>query len=265
MKHFSGIHPTALIGDDVNIGDGVVIGPHVIVYDKVTIGNGCHIGADVILGEPLADIYRDASNYVNPALLIDAPSVVRSGPIICAGSEFGERLETGHRVTIREGTAAGENFRVGTLYDIQGDCTIGDHVRFHSNVHIGRRSCIRNYVLIFPYVILTTDPHPPSTILLGVTVDDFAVIATMSVVLPRVTMGTNSLVGAGSIVNRDVGMEDVVVGNPAKRVASVRDIKSKHDGSDVYPWPLSFDRGMPWEGAGFEAWQRQRLSPSSTK
>ena len=103
MKNFSGIHPTALIGDGVTIGRDVNIGAHAIVYDNVTIGDSTQIGADVILGEPLADIYRDFVGYVNPPLVIGASSVIRSGSIIYAGSAFGERLETGHRVTIREG------------------------------------------------------------------------------------------------------------------------------------------------------------------
>jgi acetyltransferase-like isoleucine patch superfamily enzyme len=258
MKNVSGIHPTALIGDGVAMGKDVVIGPRAIIYDNVTLGDGCQIGADVILGEPLADIYRDAANYVNPTLVIGANSIIRSGSIIYAGSQFGERFETGHRVTIREGTVAGENLRVGTLSDIQGDCVIGDYVRFHSNVHIGQKSVVGNYVWIFPYVVLTNDPHPPSTFLVGVTVGDFSVIATMSVVLPGVTIGKDALIGAGSIVNRDVGDEDVVVGNPAKKVATVREIKSKNDRSAVYPWREHFGRGMPWEDVGYEAWNATR-------
>lgn len=257
MKNFSGIHPTALIGDGVKIGENVTIGAHCIVYDNVEIGDCCQIGADVILGEPTGAIYRDRANYVNPPLVLGEASIIRSGSILYAGSTFGERLETGHRVTIREGTNAGVNLRVGTLSDIQGDCQIGNYVRFHSNVHIGQKSLIGDYVWIFPYVVLTNDPHPPSNELRGVTVESFAVIATMSVILPGVTVGSDSLVGAGSIVNRNVGVEDLVVGNPAKRVANVRDVKSKQSGAAVYPWRLTFDRGLPWEGVGYEEWQSE--------
>lgn len=254
MKNFSGIHPTALIGDGVRIGENVRIGAHSVVYDNVIIGDGCQIGGGVILGEPTAAIYRDHDLYENPSLVLGAGSVVRSGSILYAGSSFGDKLETGHRVTIREGTNAGVNLRVGTLSDIQGDCQIGNFVRFHSNVHIGQKSVIGNYVWIFPYVVLTNDPHPPSDVMLGVVVEDYAVIATMAVVLPGVVVGQDALVGAGSIVNRSVEREAVVTGNPAKQVCSVRDIKSKQDGSQVYPWRYGFDRGMPWEGQGFERW-----------
>lgn len=258
MKNFSGIHPSVLIGDNVRIGQGVTIGANSILYDNVEVDDNSKIGANVILGEPLASIYSDPDGYRNPVLKIGQNSIIRSGSILYAGSVFGARLETGHRVTIREQTKAGLNFRVGTLSDIQGYCEFGDYVRLHSNVHVGNRSVVGNYVWIFPYVVLTNDPHPPSNHLVGCAVEDFAVIATMSVILPGVRIGVDALVGAGSIVGRDVGPEDVVVGNPAKRVASVRDIKSKKDGGDVYPWRFHFDRGMPWESIGFAAWDGER-------
>lgn len=254
MKNFSGIHPTALIGDDVTIGKNVTIGAHCIVYDNVVIGDDCKLGANVILGEPTAAIYSEPVAYVNPLLELGPKSIIRSGSILYAGSRFGARLETGHRVTIREGTKAGTNLRVGTLSDIQGNCEFGDYVRLHSNVHIGQGSVVGDYVWIFPYVVLTNDPHPPSNELKGVTVESFAVIATMSVILPGIRVGRDSLVGAGSIVNRNVNEEDVVVGNPAKRVANIRDIKSKQSGEPIYPWRFNFDRGLPWEGIGFERW-----------
>ena len=254
MKNFSGIHPTALIGEGVYIGRDVVAGANTIIYDNVRIGDGCRIGANVILGEPVSSFYSDLNDYSNEPLQLGISSIVRSGSILYAGSKFGDGLETGHRVTIREGTEAGINLRVGTLSDIQGRCQIGDFVRLHSNVHIGQKSKIGNFVWIFPYVVLTNDPHPPSEELLGVEVADFAVIATMSTILPGVKIGKDALVGAGSIVSKNVADEWVVVGNPARKVALVGDIKSKIDGGAVYPWRYHFDRGMPWQGVGYDAW-----------
>lgn len=254
MKNVFGIHPTAIIGDDVSIGKDVTIGANSIVYDNVEIGDGTVVGAHCILGEPNVGAYRDAG-YENPRLTIGAGSLIRSGSIIYAGSTLGDHFECGHRVTIREKAMIGHHVRIGTLSDVQGHCVIGNYVRFHSNVHIGHKSTVKDYVWIFPYVVLTNDPHPPSETLLGVTVEEFAVIATMSVILPGVTVGRDSLVGASSMVRKDVEPETVVAGNPAKQVASVHDVKSKADGSKVYPWRESFDRGMPWEGVGYEAWR----------
>ena len=254
MRNFQDIHPTVLIGDNVHIGKGVTIGARTIIYDNVTIGDSTFVGANCILGEPQAGIYKDLAGYQNPDLSIGANSLIRSGTTIYAGTEIGGFFETGHRVTIREKAKIGHHVRIGTLSDIQGYCSIGNYVRLHSNVHIGHKSVVKDFVWIFPYVVLTNDPHPPSETLIGVTVEEFAVIATMSVILPGVIVGRDSLVGASSMVRKDVEPETVVAGNPAKVVASIHDVKSKADGSKVYPWRETFDRGMPWQGIGYANW-----------
>jgi hypothetical protein len=66
------------------------------------------------------------------------------------------------------------------------------------------------------------------------------------------------LVGASSLVRGDVAPEAVVVGNPAKQVAMVRDVRSRFDGAAVYPWRDHFERGMPWEGIGYAQWDAAR-------
>lgn len=260
MKNVFGIHPSAIIGDNVHLGQDVTIGANSIIYDNVTLGDKTVVGANCILGEPNVSIYSGNANYENPKLLIGAHSLIRSGTTIYAGSELGERFECGHHVTIRESSKIGNNVRIGTLSDIQGHCEIGNYVRFHSNVHIGHKSVVKDFVWIFPYVVLTNDPHPPSETLMGVTVEEFAVIATMSVILPGVTVGRDSLVGASSMVRKDVEPETVVAGNPAKCVASIHDVKSKADGSSVYPWRESFDRGMPWQDIGYRKWATDQRS-----
>ena len=251
------IHPTAIISDRATIGDNVSIGAHCIVYDNVDVGDNAIVGPHSILGEPNAAYYRD-THYQNPALTIGRNTVLRSGAIVYAGSQIGDGVECGHRVTIREQTEIGAHARVGTLSDIQGFCRIGNYSRLHSNVHIGQKSWIGDFVWIFPYVVLTNDPQPPSSILHGVVVEDFAVIATQAVIMAGVRIGRDSLVGASALVNKDVEPESVVVGVPAKKLASVRDIKSSTSGRPVYPWRENFDRGMPWEGVGYEAWAAKR-------
>lgn len=261
MKNYFGIHPTALIGENVTLGENVTIGARTIVYDNVVIGDDTFIGPDCIIGEPGVAIHTERDAYINPVLSIGSKSLIRSGTIVYSGSTFGDHFETGHRVTIREQTYIGHHVRIGTLSDIQGHCEIGNYVRLHSNVHVGHKSTIKDYVWIFPYVVLTNDPHPPSNTLVGVTIEEFAVVATMTVVLPGVTIGKDALVGASSLVRADVPAEAVIVGNPGKQVASVRDIKSKFDGTPIYPWRETFDRGMPWQDIGFAQWKTTQMIP----
>ena len=235
------IHPTAIVSEKALLGENVTVGPFTVIHEGVQIGSGTRIDGYCELGYPtsLAD---------GQALVIGSNSVIRSHSIFYQGSCFGENLVTGHRVTVREKTRAGKNLQIGTLGDVQGSCEIGDYVRFHSNVHVGQHSKIGSYVWIFPYVVLTNDPHPPSKLMMGVTIEDFSAIATMSVILPGVTVGKGALVGAHSSVAQNVAPDTVVAGVPAKFICATSKIKLK-DGSNLsaYPWRKHFHRGYPEE------------------
>jgi acetyltransferase-like isoleucine patch superfamily enzyme len=251
------IHSTAIVSDKAKIGENVTIGVNVIIYDNVEIGDNVLIGPNSVIGEPLAAYYKDR-DYSNPRLTIGSESIIRTGAIIYAGSTIGRGFECGHRVTIREETKIGQHTRVGTLSDVQGYCEIGNYVRIHSNVHVGQKSFIGNFVWIFPYAVLANDPHPPSNVLVGVTIEDFAVIAVKAVVLPGVRIGRDAMIGAMALVNSDVPPEAVMCGNPAKQITTIRDIKSKYTEEPPYPWREHFERGMPWEGIGYNEWRRSR-------
>ncbi len=247
------IRDNCIIEDNVVLGDNIFIDSNTIIRSDVSLGKNSTIGANCIIGEYQMDFYRDRQHHAHP-LNIGDNALIRSGSIIYSGSDIGENFQTGHQVTIREKSRIGNNVSVGTLSDIQGNCDIGNYVRMHSNVHIGQLSKIDDCVWIFPYVILTNDPTPPSENMLGVHIHSFAIVATSTVVLPGIEIKSDSLVGAGSVVNRDVEPYAVVVGNPAKQRADVRDMKNKITGEMVYPWRYHFDRAMPWEGIGFDKW-----------
>ena len=241
------------ISSKANIGKNVKIGDNTSILDNVTIGDNSIICNNCIIGEPLSDYYFD-DNYINPNTLIGSGSLIRSHTIIYSGNSVGNNFSTGHRVTIRENMKIGNNCRIGTLSDLQGFSELGNYCSLHSNVHIGQNSKIGNFVFVYPYTVFTNDPHPPSTICNGPSVDDYTQIAVGSVLLPGVKIGKHVLVGAHSVVGKDVGDYQLVVGNPAKTIKDVRELISKETGKSYYPWPYNFDRGMPWKDIGYEKW-----------
>lgn len=236
------IHSTAIVSDRAVIGTNVTVGAYTIIYDNVEIAENTVIEAFCEIG---------VSNHLSNGdkLHIGPNSHIRSHSVFYEGSVFLESLVTGHRVTVREKIKAGRNLQIGTLSDLQGHCEIGNFVRLHSNVHIGQKSKIGNYVWIFPYVVLTNDPHPPSNILLGVTVEDYAVIATMSVVLPGATISNGCLIGAHSSVKGVTEANMIYVGSPAQKICSTSKIKLQDGSGDAYPWRKHFHRGYPEEVA----------------
>jgi len=242
-----------IIEDNVTIGENVFIDNNTIVRRGVTIGDNSFIAANCIIGEYQMDYCLDRQVHLHP-LAIGKKALIRSGSIIYSGSTIGDNFSTGHQVTIREKTKIGDNVSIGTLSDIQGNCIIGNYVRLHSSVHIGQKSVIDDFVWIYPYVVLTNDPTPPSEDFIGVHVHSFAIIATGAIVMPGLDIGQDCLIGAGAIVTKSVEKYAVSVGNPAKTVSDVRKIKSKITGKPVYPWREHFTRYMPWEESGFDKW-----------
>lgn len=266
-----GINKTAVIGENVKLGENVTIGYNCIIEDGVTIGSNSYIdsntiirsgvtlgdnafvGANCIIGEYWMDFILDRQQHIHP-LTIGKDALIRSGSILYAGSVIGDGFQTGHQVTIREKAQIGDHVSVGTLSDIQGNCQIGNYVRLHSNVHIGQLSVVDDFVWIFPYVVLTNDPTPPSNNFLGVHIHPFAIVATGTVVMPGIEIGQDALIGAGAIVTKNVDSYAVAVGNPAKPISDVRKIKNKVTGEPVYPWRHQFKNYMPWEESNFLNW-----------
>ncbi len=236
------IHPTAVIEEGAVLGKGITIGEFSVIRSGVVLGNDCWVGSFCDLG------VQPHPNEFNDLLLIGDGATIRSHSVLYAGSTFGRGLSTGHRIVVRSGTFAGQFLQIGTGTDIEGDCLIGDFVRTHSDVHISQKSRIGNFVWLYPGVILTNDPMPPSNILRGVTIEDFAVIAVNVVVLPGLTVGMGALVGAGSVLKTNADAECLYIGNPAKKIGSFSKLPMFDEtGNPAYPWNARFNRGYPKE------------------
>jgi len=235
------IHPTAIVSKHAKIATNVSIGPYTVINANVEIGSNSIIGAFCEIG-----ILNDLSK--ENRLTIGANSNIRSHSILYSGSNFGDRLETGHHVTLRENITTGSNLRVGSYSDLQGDMEIGNYVRIHSNVHLCKFTKIGNYVFIYQFSITTSDFTPPSETIHPCVINDFAIISVSSVILPGVNIGKHALVGANSTVTKDVEEYALVFGSPARKIKDVREIRLHSESKEIaYPWNLHFRRGFPQE------------------
>lgn len=233
------IHPSSYVSPEAKLGDGVEVGAFSIIHPNVILGNRVKVGSYCELGIPI-------SHGDGTPLIIGDDSFIRSHSVFYESSSFGPGMTTGHHVTVREKTTAGVGFQIGTLSEIQGDCSVGDYTRFQSSVFVGKTTVIGNFVWILPYVVLTNDPTPPSNVLMGCIIEDYASVAAASVVLPGVTVGHHSLVAAQACVTKNVPPNMVVAGVPARVVGNANAIKLR-DGSNrsAYPWTRHFTRGYP--------------------
>jgi acetyltransferase-like isoleucine patch superfamily enzyme len=247
------ISPFAIIEAGAVLGANCSVGHFSIIKSGARLGNGVSIGSHCVIGV-------ESELAKTDSLEIGDSAVIRSHSVIYIGSRIGENFVTGHHVTIRENVTFGASVQVGTLSDIQGDCEIGEFSRLHSNVHVGKLSKIGCFVWLYPYVVLTNDPTPPSANLHGVTLEDFAVVATMSTVLPGITIGFGSLIGAHSLVQKNIPAEVVAVGSPTRVIKNVSQLGTLDDGvTPLYPWHNHFTRGYPDNLAERYLQSRQRF------
>ena len=239
------------VSESAIIGRNVKIGQNAIIHENVEIGDDSIICENCIIGEPESESYYNG-HYKNPRTVIGRNSLIRSGTIIYSGSIFGEHFTTGNMASIRENSKFGKNCVVGTQCDIQGDVVFGDYCRLNSHIQISKKCIFGNFVFIYPFVVFTNDPHPPSNQLIGSNVKDFSQIGAGSVILPGIIIGKHSFIGANSLVNKNVDDFELHSGNPAVKICKVYYVWSKENKRPHYPWPYNFDRGLPWEGKSFD-------------
>lgn len=126
---------------------------------------------------------------------------------------------------IFEGAKIGSNCNICSHTLIESDVVVGDNVTVKSGVFLWDGARIENNVFIGPNATFTNDNMPRSkiypAIFSGITVKEGASIGANATILPGVTIGRLAMVGAGSVVTKDVPERAVVVGNPAKIIRYV--------------------------------------------
>lgn len=112
----------------------------------------------------------------------------------------------------------GKNCKIDSFVYVEEGVVIGDNCKIRPFVFIPTGVTIEDNVFVGPSVTFTNDKYPKSRgewTLLETKVKSGASLGAKSVVLPGVTVGKNAIVGAGSVVTKDVPDRAIVVGNPA--------------------------------------------------
>jgi acetyltransferase-like isoleucine patch superfamily enzyme len=153
--------------------------------------------------------------------LIEHPEGFKYSPtaIIRDDCKIGRRTMIWHYANMY-GCEIGEGSMIGSHTEIQDHVKIGNNTRIQSHSFLCSKVEVGNDVFIDHGVMTINDVKPPSgdpTKWKGTTIEDRVMIGSNSTLFP-VKIGEAAVIGAGSVVTKDVPEGRVVIGNPAKIV-----------------------------------------------
>ena len=131
------------------------------------------------------------------------------------------------------GCKVGDETKIGAFVEIQKDATVGKRCKISSHTFICEGVTIEDHVFIGHGVIFINDSYPRATTLAGelqteqncnvepTLVRKGASIGSGVTILSNVVIGEHAIVGAGSVVTRNVPAHSIVAGNPARVLRSV--------------------------------------------
>jgi UDP-2-acetamido-3-amino-2,3-dideoxy-glucuronate N-acetyltransferase len=144
---------------------------------------------------------------------------------ICETSQVGVGTRIWAFAHVLPGARVGEHCNICDHVFVENDVVIGDRVTIKCGVSVWDGLRVEDDVFVGPNVAFTNDVFPrskiPPTEFLGTVVRRGASLGANCTILPGITIGMKAMVGAGSVLTRDVPPYAIVVGNPARIVGYV--------------------------------------------
>ena len=134
-------------------------------------------------------------------------------------TNIGEDTNIWQFCVVLKNARIGKNCNICSNCFIENDVVIGDNVTVKCGVQIWNGMVVEDNVFIGPNVTFCNDRHPKSRNkdwkLEPVIIKKGASIGANATILPGVTIGENAMIGAGSVVTKDVPAHKTFIGNPA--------------------------------------------------
>ncbi|MCC7300326.1 MAG: UDP-3-O-(3-hydroxymyristoyl)glucosamine N-acyltransferase [Verrucomicrobia bacterium] len=226
-----GVHPSAVVAQDVQLGDGVRIGPLCVVESGVKIGArtvlvaNCYIGYRSEIGEDSL-LYPQVS--LREFVKIGKRAILHNGTVV--GSDgFGYSVDgNGVRTKIQQiGTVEiGDDVEIGANTTIDrarfGKTRIGNGVKIDNLVQVAHNAVLGDHVVLVAQVAIAG----------STTIGEKTIFAGQSGAAGHLKIGSGVIVGAGSGVTKDTPDGAYVMGMPAIPAAKM---KRNHAGLMLLP------------------------------
>ena len=141
------------------------------------------------------------------------------------GAQVGDGTKVWHLAHIRSTAQVGAGCVIGRNVYVDAGVTVGNLVKIQNNVSVYQGVTIEDEVFVGPCAVFTNDFRPraqnPDWVITPTLVRHGASIGGGAVLVCGVTIGEWAMIGAGSVVTRDVEPFQLVVGNPARPIGWV--------------------------------------------
>lgn len=212
-----------VIQADVKIGDDCQIGSHVVIHAGSRIGRGTQIADHAIIGKkPMRarrSIFKEKEDLAPAA--IGENCLIGAGAVIYVATQIGSNVLIADTASVREDVSIGEYTIVGRSVTVENLTTIGKKCKLETGCYITAYSVLEDFCFIAPNVTTSNDNYLGRTEerfkhFKGITVRRGGRIGAGAVILPGIEIGSDAVVGAGSVVTRNVPARTTVLGAPAK-------------------------------------------------
>lgn len=211
---YPGVHPTAVVGHNVTMGEGVSIGAHAVVEDHAVLKAGvkvfplAYVGHEAEIGEDTL-IYPQC--FIGERVIIGARCIIHAGAMLgCDGFGF---LQTpqGHRKIPQIGTViVGDDVEVGACSTIDratvAATRIGRGTKIDDHVHVAHNCVIGENCLMCGQVGIAG----------STTIGNNVIMGGQAGVNDHVTIGDNVMIGAATDVLGDIPEPGVYSGYGAR-------------------------------------------------
>lgn len=155
-----------------------------------------------------------ADKYAHPSSIIDE------------GAQIGDGTQIWHFCHVMPTAVIGTNCKMGQNVFIDNNVRIGDRVKIQNNVSVYNGVSFEDDVFVGPSVVFTNVINPRSFIerkheFKPTLVKKGATIGANATIICGITIGEYAMIGAGSVITKDVGDYSLVVGNPARSIGFV--------------------------------------------
>ena len=214
----------------VVIEKDVVIKDYVKIYPDVHIKSNSIIEEHCILGHPTKHemVGRDDTQFSekikdkiieNSTTIIGNNSLIRSNSIVYRFVYIGDNFQSGHHVLIREHTLIGNNVIFGSYASCDGFTRIGSYTQIGQYVMLAQSATIGNYCFIGGHTVFSDNKYVIGNVeydLNGSIVEDYVRIGLNCCIFPDVRIGTDSMIGMNTLLNKSIHERKLAYGNPVK-------------------------------------------------